>query len=401
MKVLYLSTWFPYPPDNGSRVRAYYLLRALAERHEVYLISLLQDDSKRENAAHLESFCKVWSLHESRWFKPGTLKSFLGFFSRRPRFCVDTFDPAIKVAVADAVERIAPDVMVASTLGVVEYVPDNPNVPSVLDEHNCEYAVVMRAAEERTGALTRFRYDLGWRKFARWEAEMCRRFDAVAIVSEQDMESLLCAGPDLRNLQIIPNGVDVERFDPSRWSPERGMLIYNGALTYGPNLGAARYYAAEIYPILRERLPDVRLRITGRTTGVDLRGVEDCPGIEMTGYVADMRDVLYKSAACIVPLIHGGGSRLKIVEAMAAGVPVVSTSKGVEGIGHAAGEHLLIANGPREFAEAVERVLTDPGLAGSLAASARKLVEERYSWKTIGDSFADLVERAVAERKTS
>jgi len=401
MKVLYLSTWFPYPPDNGSRIRAYHLLRALAERHEVHLISLLQDDSKRENAAHLESFCKVWSLHESRWFKPGTLKSFLGFFSRRPRFCVDTFDPAIKAAVADAVERIAPDVIVASTLGVVEYVPDNPKVPSVLDEHNCEYAVVKRAAGERTGALTRFRYDLGWKKFARWEAEMCRRFDAVAMVSEQDMESLLCAGPDLRNLQIIPNGVDVQQFDPGSRSPEPNALIYNGALTYGPNLGAARYYAFEVYPILKERLPDVRLRITGRTTGVDLRGVEDCPGIELTGYVADIRDVLYKSAACIVPLRHGGGSRLKILEAMAAGVPVVSTSKGAEGMGHVAGEHLLVADGPRDFASAVERVLTDPGLAARLAASARKLVEERYGWKKIGESFADVVERTVAERKTS
>jgi hypothetical protein len=157
MKVLYLSTWFPYPPDNGSRIRAYYLLRALAERHEVYLISLLQDDSKRENAAHLESFCKVWSLHESRCFKPGTLKSFPGFFSRRPRFCVDTFDPAIRVAVEEAVEQIAPDVIIASTLGVVEYVPDNPSIPSILDEHNCEYAVVMRAAEERKSAEARMK----------------------------------------------------------------------------------------------------------------------------------------------------------------------------------------------------------------------------------------------------
>ncbi len=123
MKILFLSAWFPFPPDNGARIRTYNLLKALAKRHEVFLISLLQEDSRRENIAALDGVCEVVSLHESGWFAPGSLKSLVGFLSRRPRSVVDMYDPTIRGAVSNAAADIRPDVIVASTLGVVEYVP--------------------------------------------------------------------------------------------------------------------------------------------------------------------------------------------------------------------------------------------------------------------------------------
>jgi len=399
MKVLFLSSWFPYPPDNGSRIRIYNLMKGLAARHQVHLIALMQDDSKREDAERLRDICEVWSLHESRWFRPGTLKSFVGYLSSRPRSVVDTFDPAVARSVKEAIRSISPDVVIASTLGVVEYVPSDLRIPSLLEQHNCEYAVLRRASGLRSG-LSKLRYDLGWRKFARWEARMCRKFDAVAMVSEGDVESLLEVAPDLRNVCIVPNGVDAEHYRCGDREPEPGTLIYNGALTYGANLDAVRYFASEVYPILRAKRPDAKLRVTGRTDGVDLRGIEDCPGIELTGYVSDIRDVLRTSAACIVPLRHGGGSRLKILEAMASGVPVISTSMGAEGIDCRAGEHLLVADEPEEFAEAIARVLADSDLAERLAADARKLIEERYTWKAIGAAFSDIVEQTVANRRS-
>lgn len=400
MKVLYLSTWFPYPPDNGSRIRAYYLLEALARRHDVYLISLLQEDSDPENAVHLKEMCKVWSLHESRWFNPGTLKSCLGFFSSRPRSCVDTFDPSVKQAVREAVVQVQPDAIVVSTLGVSEYVPYDLRVPVVMDHHNCEYAIMKRAAENHAGALARFRYTLGWKKFARWEAAVCRALDGVAVVSDLDREDILRAAPDLRNVRVIPNGVDTEHYSPCSRAPEPGVMLYNGALTYGPNLDAVRYFVSDIYPRLQADLPRLKLMVTGRTVGVDLSGIEDSPGVELTGYVQDMRDALSRSSACIVPLRHGGGSRLKILEAMAAGVPVVSTSKGAEGIDCTDRDHLLIADGPDNFADAVRLVLTDIDLADALAESARRLVVDKYDWSAIGEAFTDLVESAICRRNS-
>lgn len=398
MRILFLSAWFPYPPDNGSRIRAYNLMRALSERHEVFLISLLQDDSDPANAVHLKELCEVVSLHESRFYKGGTLKSVLGLLSSRPRSVVDTFDPVVKHAVRSAVERIRPDVIVASTLGVVEYVPNNINIPSVLEEHNCEYAILRRRAEQMSGRIGRYRYDLGWKKFARWEVRVCRKFGAVVMVSEADKRMLLDVAPDLAPVHVVPNGVDTEHYTPTHRAPEPNTIVYNGALTFGANRDAVDYYASDIYPILKLNCPNARLKVTGRTDGVDLTGIADCPGIELTGYVNDIREVLDKSLACVVPLGMGGGSRLKILEAMAAGVPVVSTSVGAEGIKAVNGEHLVIADTAADFARAVASVLTDTERAQEMARKARRLVEGRYSWKSIGRTFADIVEDLTHDR---
>lgn len=397
MRILFVSAWFPYPPDNGSRIRVYNLMKALSREHEVFLISLMQQDSRRENAVHLGDICEVVSLHESEWFAPGGLKSALGFFSSRPRSAVSTYDRAVHRAVRDAIGRISPDVLVVSTLGVVEYVGRDCGVPMVLEEHNCEYAVLRRTADRIPGKLKRLRYALGWKKFARWEAKMCGLFDAVAMVSEEDRRMLLDAAPGLPDVRVIPNGVDTGYYDPSLWDPQEGTLLYNGAMTYGANRDAVRHYVDAIYPVIRSRLPNVRLLVTGRTDGVDLTGISDCPGVELTGYVQDIRDVLKKSAACIVPLREGGGSRLKILEAMAAGVPVVSTSMGAEGIEVVSGEHLLIADTPESFVDAIARMLGDHSLRESLRSAARALVEQRYSWESIGARFVEMVE-SVADR---
>lgn len=392
MRILFVSAWFPCPPDNGSRIRAYNLMKALAREHEVYLVSLLQDDSRRENAVGLEGICEVVSLHESRWFKAGSFRATLGYFSTRPRSSVDTFDPAVRAAVNRAIEQVKPAVIVASTLGVVEYIPHNLGVPTVLEQHNCEYAVLRRAVEGTKGRLNRLQAEARWRKFARWEVGVCRSFGAVVMVSEGDRDLLLEAAPGLDNVHVVPNGVDTEHYSPSTRKPEKNTLIYNGALTYGANLDAVRFFARDVYPLLARDLPDVRLRVTGRTNGVELGEVADCPGVELTGYVDDIRNELGKAAVCLVTLRQGGGSRLKILEAMAAGVPVVSTSIGIEGIEVENGGHAVVADTPDEIATAIRRVLEDEDLQSHMSQNARALVEERYSWSAIGAEFVRVVE---------
>lgn len=398
MKILFLSAWFPYPPDNGSRIRIYNLIKALSAKHKIYLMSLMQEDSNPDNVAYLTDICEVVSLHKSRWFKPGTLKSFLGFFSSRPRSCVDTFDPKIKSAVEDAIVQISPNIVIAATTGIVEYIPDKLTVPSLLDEHNCEYSVLMRSAKSIQGRIKRLRYDLGWKKFARWEAKVCRRFSTITMVSDEDKRQILNAAPDLARVEVISNGVDIEHYQPASRNPRAYTLLYNGALTYGANLDAVRFYASEIYPILAHKVPSVKLRVTGRTEGVDLDGIADCPGIELTGYVDDIRTELNTAAACIVPLRIGGGSRLKILEAMAAGVPVISTTMGIEGINAVHGEHAMIVDAPSEIADAIEKVLKNPDIVLKLNQNARLLVEEQYSWQAIGEGFVSIVEQIAHDK---
>jgi glycosyltransferase involved in cell wall biosynthesis len=393
MRILFISAWFPFPPDNGSRIRAYNLMKALAARHEVYLVSMLQQDSDPAKADDC-AFCRTVSTHPVKSFEPLGLKAILGLVSSKPRSFVDIYDPAVKRAVEAALEQVKPDALVASTLGVVDYVPAGLTIPTVLEQHNCEYAILKRATDAMRPGAARWRRELGWKKFAKWEAGVCRRFDAVTMVSDLDKETLLKAAPDLRRVHVVPNGVDTEHYTADGRAPEANVLVYNGALTYDANLDAVKYFASDIYPILAERLPGVRLVVTGRHDGVDLGGISDCPGIELVGYVPDIRDVLRRASACVVPLRHGGGSRLKILEAMAAGVPVVSTSMGVEGIDAEHGRHLLLAESPAEFAEAAHRLLAYPEETGEMTSRARALVENRYCWSAIGAEFARIVESA-------
>lgn len=392
MKVLFLSAWFPYPPDNGARIRVFNLLKALARKHEVYLVSLMQEDSNPQNAEYLTDICRIVSLHKSRWFDPGTFKSALGYFSTRPRSVVDTYNPLITIAVKDAIAEVQPDLLIASTLGVVEYVPQGLDMPVILEQHNCEYAVLKRSAEMADSALKRMRLGIGWRKFRNWEAEVCRGYDKVVMVSERDKYMMLKAAIDLRDICVVPNGVDTDYYNPESRLPVSNLLIYNGALTYNANLNAVRCFASDILPSIRIANPGAKLFVTGRTDGVELAGIADNAGVELTGYVEDMRDILNKAAVCVVPLREGGGSRLKILEAMAAGVPVVSTSMGAEGIDAVDKHHLLIADTPTDFAYAVNTILSNPDAARSLAVEARKLVERRYSWKVVGELFNNAVE---------
>lgn len=392
MKVMFLSAWFPYPPDNGSRIRAYNLIKSLSARHEVFLVSLYQSDSEPSETAQLGKICTVVSTHRERVFKPGGIKSVLAFFSSAPRSYVDTYDPDVRDAVESAIAQVRPDVIVASTLGTANYVPPEPGIPTVLEQHNCEYAVLKRKADRLPGGLRRWRWELGWKKFARWEAGICRRCDTVTMVSESDRDLMLKIAPNLANMHVVPNGVDTDYYSIGSRIPDRNVLIYNGALTYGANLDAVRFFAGEVYPILANKLPDAKLVVTGRHEGVDLSGVADCPGIELAGYVPDIRDALRRSAACVVPLREGGGSRLKILEAMAAGVPVVSTRVGAEGIEARHEQEILLAESAGDLAESICRVVSDTALAESLTRAARTLVEKKYAWDTIGKTFVSIVE---------
>jgi glycosyltransferase involved in cell wall biosynthesis len=401
MRIFFFTGWFPFPPDNGARIRLYNFIKQLSIRHEVFLVSLLQEDSNPENAENLNEFCHVMALHRLKPYNPKALSSFPGFFSNQPRSIFAGYNPAIKDSVQDLIKKINPEVIIASTLDVVNYLLDYlPGIPSVLIDHNCEFSVLKRSTEFIHGKLSKWRYELGWKKFAHWEAKICRLFDVVIMPTVEDKEKMLEFAPDIKNITVIPNAADTSLFDPSCWSPETGRLIYNGALTYDANLDAVNYFAEEIYPRIAQQMKGVQLVVTGRFDGVDTNQLTEDRGIKLSGYVEDIRTELYRSAACVIPLRKGGGMRLKIPEAMAAGVPVVSTSMGAEGLDCLHEEHLLMADTPSGLADAVVRVLTDRELALKLHQNGRKLIEDKYSWEISGKMFVNLVE-TVADQSIS
>jgi len=318
----------------------------------------------------------------------------LGFLAPVPRSVVATHSGRMREAVVEETDRFRPDVVVFSQLGTAVYASFVRGVPKLLEE--LEVTVMKEQFTLEARPLARLRWRLTWWKFGRFVRGLLRGFDACTAVSEREKRAIAGIAPAGYPVEIVPNGVDVKSIRPNGSMPQEGTLVFSGALTYDANLDAMNYFLAEVYPRIRERHPQVALTITGRYDGVFLHGLNLDPSVLLSGYVPDIRPVVGKSWACVVPLRVGGGTRLKILEAMALGTPVVATSKGAEGLDVTNGGNILLADEPEAFANAVIRLLGDPSLRASLAQEGRALVETKYGWEEIGRRLDGVVERIAA-----
>jgi glycosyltransferase involved in cell wall biosynthesis len=321
--------------------------------------------------------------------RASTLRTFLSFRPMASRPIL-----AMRSLVADVLQHQIFDAVIASTEITATYALQTPSgTLRVLEEHNAMSRWAWERYIEQKTAVQRLRCWLSWQKGRLHEARLFKRFNLVTMVSEQDRLACLENLPGyLGSIAVIPNGVDCAHNYPGLADVRPNTLIYNGALTYSANYDAMHYFLAKIYSLIQREVPDVSLMITGSTKGVNLSGLQLDSSVQLTGYVEDVRLPVAGSAACVVPLRQGGGTRLKILEAMALGTPVVATAKGAEGLEVVDGEHLLVADDPAAFAEATLRLLRDAALRARLAHNARALVEAQYDWAHIGAQFVELVE---------
>ena len=391
MNILFLSTWFPFPPDNGSKIRVYHLWRALAQRHEVTLLSFAWDTAQPQARDGLP-FCQTIRILPRDPFQRTKFARATRYLALAP--VITRPIPEMRRLVADTLAQTAFDVVIASTEVMATYALQVPNrTRKILEEHNSFSRMMEDRYRDAAGVLLRLNHWTSWQKTRRYEGALFRKFDHLVMVSDEDRHVCERLPGHQIPISVIPNGVDCahHRLDLAEIQPH--TLIYNGALTYSANYDAMRFFLADIYPLVRQQIPDVTLRITGSTRGVDLGSLSLDTSVQLTGYVEDIRLPVAGSSVCVVPLRQGGGTRLKILEAMALGTPVVATSKGAEGLEVVDGEHLLIADDPAAFAAATLRLLREPDLRARLATHARRLVEERYDWSHIGARFVELVEQ--------
>ena len=392
MRVLAVCTWCPYPPNNGSRIRTYQLLRALARVHEVDAVAFCPDDDPSRwptpvpglERVHLETV----AVDPFRYV---AAPSWVKFLSPVPLCFVPSrqFGRAVRTLARRPYDAVVamntpaawPALRVARTARVLDV--DSALCFLMRDRH-------LQSEEDR------LRTRISWWKAEQAEGWLMRRFETCTFTTMREVDFVRHvvrhSGCQVR---VIPNGVDCDYHSPSDAPRVPAQLIYTGALTYSANYDAMRYFAASIYPLIREEVPEASLVITGSHKGVDLSQLSLDPSVRLTGYVDDVRPWVQASRVCVVPLRQGGGTRIKILEAMALGTPVIATSKGMEGLDVVAGEHLLVADEPADFTRQTLRLLRDEALARSLAERARELVVEHYDWRAIGRGFVDLVEEAV------
>jgi glycosyltransferase involved in cell wall biosynthesis len=396
MMILFLSTWFPYPPNQGSKIRAYYLLKHLAEAHEVALVTFEDVDLDPAWVEHIQQLCSRVEIVQRKPFAASKGKTWLGWLSPLPSAVVAIRSPEMAERVRNVAQSWKPDCVVALTFVTAPYALDIPGVPKVVDIDNFMARMLQETIPMAAGLPDRLRRWAAYRKFLAYERKLYPQFDLCLAVTESDRRQVLDQ-MTLRPDQVIvtPNGVDTQYNHLEDVKPIPNSLIFNGALTYNANYDAVAYFLAEIFPLIRQQAPEARLRVTGSTVGVDLDSLPLDGKVELTGYLADIRPAVAESWACVVPLRLGGGTRLKILEAMSLGAPVISTAKGAEGLEVEDGVHLLIAESPDEFAGQVLRVLRSADLRQELAHNAARLVGEKYEWSHIGAGFRQAVERLV------
>jgi polysaccharide biosynthesis protein PslH len=271
--------------------------------------------------------------------------------------------------------------------------PPGPRL--VLDEHNIEYEVFKRMCEGERSISRRLFNRVEHSRFRRFEQRWWSQVHGCVVTSDRELP-VVRAHAGESPVAVVPNGVDLDYFSPGADEVEPNTLVFNGVLTYRPNLDAAHHLVEEIWPHVLHGCPDARLTLVGRAEEADVRRLRR-PGVVVTGEVPDIRPYLRRAAVVGVPVRIGGGTRLKVVEGLAMGKAMVSSTLGCEGIAVRDGEHLVIGDGARKFASSVLALFENPGMRSALGRLGRSLVKDEYSWELAGTRLEALHQR-VAER---
>lgn len=397
MNILLLSCGVPYPPDSGPRVKTYQLIRHLASRHRVSLVCLDPDGTGAARAPALQDLCadlRVVQLPARRgeWLA----RLFGGQPALLARYRSDELHRLLAQMVAEAAAAKQPFDLVHVDQIVMAPYAERLALPRVLDAHNAVWKIYADAAEQQ-----------GWpgswlarqeaARLRAYEGRICAEFEAVLTVSEEDRAALAEASGGAGALSVVPLGVDSSALPSVRRAAGAQDVLSLATPGWPPNADGIAWFAREVFPLVRRAAPASRFFICGPQPTPELQDLpERASGIEVTGFVNPL-PYLERAAVLIAPLRSSGGMRVMLLEALARGVPVVATTLACAGLELTAGEHLLIADSPSEFADAVALLLRDPELGARIAAAGRQRVIERYDWRALYPAIDLVYARITAQ----
>lgn len=404
MRILWVKAGGLVPPDTGGKIRSYNILRQLAKHHAVTLFSFYAAHDNDVHAQLSKIFQRVIlvPLDLPPTKSAGqSLDYAVHLFSREPHNLTKYCRPVVRKKLRTLLQEETYDVLLCDFLAAAGAIPWDLACPKALFAHNVEAMIWQRHYEVARNPLWKA---LSWREWKRTEAAEQRylqKADHVLAVSEKD-RAAFARFLDPQKLAVIPTGADTELFQPSQENEIPNSLVFAGSMDWLPNEDGIFYFADKIFPLIRRQAPDVTLCVVGRKPSRRLQDLASrTPDIKLTGWVEDVRPYLAKSAVCIVPLRIGGGTRLKIFEAMSMAKGIVSTSIGAEGLPVKNSEHLLIADDPESFAQSTLRLLSNASQRAQIGCSARRLVEQNYSWAKVSQIFAQVLESLIERARLS
>ena len=407
MRILFLAPRLPFPADTGGKIRAMNLLKQLARKAMIHLVCFSFDPQDHEFSEEFKKKGIKVSLVTIR--EPTFLaKSTELLFNSIPYSMSKYFSVSMKTTLSSLKESESFDAVHVDHLHMVHYRDCFNNLPCIVDEHNVEYMILKRCAQVEHNYLKKIIFMDQANKMKSYEAKQLYRFTRYLAASEDDREVLeRLTGGKVKG-EVIPNGVDTEFFQTTDHRPETidresksqvsslESLVFTGSMDWLPNEDAVLFFCREILPLIWRVKPQVKFYVVGKGCGPKLiKLAQEDKRIVMTGRVDDVRPLMAKSKVFVVPIRVGGGTRLKILEAMAMEKAVVSTTVGAEGIKHSDGKNILLADEPQSFAEKVLLLLNDANKAREIGQAGRDLVYHFYDWNIIGEKLNTIYEEII------
>jgi len=399
-RILFLAQLLPYPPVCGGTLRSFYTLKRLCAAHDVTLLTFERKPADKRHAELLRGHCSEVIAVPMKRSRLANARWAAWSLARRSCFMIDRdFTREMQNAVGAVLSERRFDLTYVDHLQMSQYVRGKRPGARVLDEHNVEWRIIQRIAETERRGLRKLFASVEWPKLREYELSVCEQYDAVSTVTEQDRATLLTENPRIGKVDCVPTGVDPHAFRPVASAPGSKTILSVATMSWPPNEDAVLYFCSEIYPLVKRRVPEARLVLAGSRPAGAVKRLEADPSISVPGFVEDIHELASKCAVFIVPLRCGSGIRVKILNAMAMGLPVVSTTVGCEGIDVTDGENILIGDEPEVFASQVARLLEDPAERLRLGYTGREFIMRSHAWDVILPKFDALIESALSRAK--
>jgi len=410
INILFVSATVPYPAIDGGRIRVLNLVSRLCRVHEVTFLTFIASPADEQGAEYLrEMGMKVAGVRlPEQKSGSGALDALSALGSlvkssmqRKPLTVAKYYSAEMAATLERLLGSGGFDVAHFEMLHTGQFLrkPDakvENSYATVLGQQNIDSRIWRRLAREEPNLMKKMAFRWQYRSFVSYESRICSRFDVCLCVSEEDGKELksICPGA---SIDVVPNGVDSGYFSPGDGEEEEACLVFTGSMDWHPNEDAVVFFCDQILPLIQAEMPEVKFLIVGSNPSDRVLKLDEVPGVTVTGRVEDVRPYIADAAVFIVPLRIGGGTRLKILQALAMEKAVVSTAIGCEGLNLQPDEHLLVANEARQFADESVRLIKDRSLRRRLGENGRMFVQEKYDWDVVVDGL-DRVYKSLISR---
>ena len=399
MKILIVTPRLLYPPDTGGKIRSSKTFEKLAADHELTIVCFRKPDETDEQVAKMRDCCHrietiPWD-ESAKWTPKFFWELGINLLSRHNYTCAKYYSPAMERRIRELLLADDYDVLLCDFLHVCLNVLNIDFRPRILFQHNVEAVIRKRHYQQAENPAAKAYLFVEWFKLFQLEKWASHAFDHNIMVSERDCQTVVNEYGAHR-VSALPTGVDVEFFAPGEPEAEGHHLVFTGSMDWLPNEDGLGWFCSEVMPRLREAVGKLTLWIVGRNPSAAVKRLaEDSADVEVTGTVDDVRPYIARAGVYVVPLRIGGGTRIKIFEAMAMEKAVVSTTIGAEGLPIHHGDDIILADDPQDFADQTAKLLTDKAARRRLGEAARKLVVENYTWDVVAKVFAEICENQV------